>query len=120
MVMEFFRDGTLKDRIQRGPMTESEIMDILVQLFEALVYLHNLNPPIIHRDIKPENMLMEGSRVALTDFGLSSARLDCATAAGTPNYQAPEIGQHNRYSPKVDVFSAGCVAYSMLTRRVRE
>ena len=117
LVMEFFHDGTLKDRIDRKAMTEREVVVALKQLLNALVYLHNLNPPIIHRDIKPENVLLEGERVALTDFGLSSARLDAVTNAGTPNYQAPEIAARRKYSAKVDVFSTGAVAYSMMTRR---
>ena len=117
LVMEFFHDGTLKDRIDRKAMTEREFVVILKQLLNALVYLHNLNPPIIHRDIKPENVLLEGERVALSDFGLSSARLNAVSNAGTPNYQAPEIGARRKYTTKVDVFSTGAVAYSMMTRR---
>ena len=90
---------------------------ILKQLFLALKYLHSTKN-IMHRDIKPENILVSDydfskNRVyiMLTDFGFACQSQGSDLNAGTPHFKAPEIIQGQEYDNKVDIWSAGCIAY---------
>ncbi|CAK75264.1 unnamed protein product (macronuclear) [Paramecium tetraurelia] len=91
------------------------------QLFEGLSYIHKMG--IIHRDIKPANlMLSKNGMLKIIDFGLScyiGNQFQENPKCGTPGFCAPEILQNIdnnvAYDYKVDVFSAGCVLYKLLT-----
>jgi len=89
-------------------------------LANALQYLHNSK--IRHRDIKPENILVNGSNVLLTDFGLSfdwehlSRSTTTADSAKTPLYAAPEVAFYERRkNSSSDIWSLGCVFLEMVT-----
>lgn len=69
---------------------------------------------IIHRDIKLENLVYkENGALMIADFGLSAQLTDNFQFKkyGTPGYIAPEVLNLNSYNEKVDIFSAGVVAY---------
>lgn len=90
-------------------------------LVNALCYLHN-TAYIRHNDIKPQNVLVDGSRVLLTDFGISldwSETLQTTTfgpAAMTPMYSAPEVtGEDQSRNTFSDIWSLGCVFLEMMT-----
>ena len=90
---------------------------ILKQLFSALKYLHN-TMNIMHRDIKPENILVsdydfskQRVYIMLTDFGFACQSQESSINAGTPHFKAPEIILGQEYDNKVDIWSAGCIAY---------
>lgn len=89
-------------------------------LANALSYLHESK--IRHRDIKPENILIKGSAVFLTDFGLSfdwghlSRSTTTADSAKTPVYAAPEVAHfERRKNSSSDMWSLGCVFLEMMT-----
>jgi serine/threonine protein kinase len=83
--------------------------------------MHTKN--IVHRDIKPENILMESMEdlsVKLTDFGFATYFDDndlLDEVLGSPIYMPPEIVMRQKYDSKVDVWSAGIVAYILLCGR---
>ena len=97
-------------------------MHILRQLFSALRYLHDTKN-IIHRDLKPENILVSDYDFAknrvyimLTDFGFACQDNDVGDVqVGTLPFQAPEIINQEQYDNKVDIWSAGCIAYYLLS-----
>lgn len=82
----------------------------------------------MHRDLKPENMILQkdgdldGNKLKLVDFGLASfCNIEeyLFKRCGTPGFVAPEIinsssKNHEKFTPKVDVFSAGVIFYIML------
>ena len=75
LVMEFV-DGTtlkvLKGNPPNGYVAQELVINILMQLLEALVYLHD-ECHVIHRDIKPDNIILEkNGNIKLLDFGLSA------------------------------------------------
>jgi serine/threonine protein kinase len=79
-------------------------------------HLHNNN--IRHRDIKPQNILVHGSRILLTDFGISftsgkSTILTYTSTQGTERYQPPEATDNTRYGRRGDIFGLGCVFFEM-------
>lgn len=70
----------------------------------------------MHRDLKLENLLLdEGNRIKLCDFGWCSDQTDMrSTFCGTYEYMAPELVMGSAYNFKVDVWSAGILAYELL------
>ncbi len=96
-------------------------VDVLLQMFEALDYLHRRG--VIHRDLKPSNVLMshskeDGYRVWVLDFGLSlreEEREQSGEAVGTLNYMAPEVLEGGQASVAADLYAGGVIAYELLT-----
>ena len=120
IVSEFIKYGELYEFIvKRGGITELEVIKITKQIFLALNYMHQNS--IMHRDIKPENILMDNVDdlyIKLTDFGFSTYFAPGKTqneVLGSPIYMPPEIVAQCDYDAKVDVWSAGAVAYVLLT-----
>ena len=107
-----------------------ETLSILQQCLSALTYLHGNKPPIVHRDIKPGNILVQHRfpgdiYVKFGDFGLSRDGYELSSICGTRKYLAPEIylkwqsinsggEKQPRYTPAVDVWSLGVVAYELV------
>ena len=79
---EFMSGGTLKnlilDQMRVGGSRVYWMEDAwrwLLEVAEALCYLHMCTPSVVHRDVKPENVLMsstkpEEARAKIADFGL--------------------------------------------------
>ena len=86
------------------------------KLLESLDYLHSKK--LMHRDIKPENIILKDNisetDIVLVDFGLceyTDSKELLFKRCGTPGYVAPEILNDEKYSTKVDIFSAGVILY---------
>ena len=78
IVMELLKGETLRERIARGPLKIADVVDIGIQLADALEAAHAQG--IVHRDIKPANVWIgEKLRVKILDFGL--AKLSGANSA---------------------------------------
>jgi serine/threonine protein kinase len=141
IVMELLKGETLRDRIDRGPLKVGEMLDIGIQLADALEAAHSQG--IIHRDIKPANIFVtEKNRTKILDFGLaklapaaraagnnttrSPERAGRApenqitipgTALGTVCYMSPEQARGEEIDSRSDIFSLGVVLYEMATGR---
>src|SRR5215813_8396568 len=110
----FERDGTL---------TLGEVIDIGIQVAEALDYSHSRS--VIHRDMKPENIMVvreEGSRirVRIMDFGLARGATESkitksGTIAGTLSYMSPEQVAASGVDHRTDIYSLGTVLYECVT-----
>jgi aurora kinase, other len=110
ILMEYALLGDLFDKIHNG-LTNEQIKSILLQLSEALQYIHSKN--IIHRDIKPENILIgNDGNIRLSDFGFSCFNKG-KTLCGTIDYIAPEIINQEEYKYSVDYWSLGILLYEM-------
>lgn len=103
---------------RRGPLTEPEVRYYMKQIAEGMDYLHN-TMKMIHRDLKLGNIFINGEMVLkLGDFGLAT-RINSPderkkTLCGTPNYIAPEILIKSGHSFEVDMWSSGCIMYTLL------
>lgn len=120
--MEYVEGVTLQRILQdRGELPWREVVDLAIQLADALQYAHDMN--VVHRDLKPSNlMIMNDGRLKLTDFGIAKnlERTTQLTAPGrtlgTAAYMAPEqICGTPAVSHKTDLYALGILIYQMLT-----
>jgi len=106
---------------RRKRLTEPEARFYLIQLIDALKYLHA--SCVIHRDLKLGNLFLDNDlKVKVGDFGLATrvthAEERKRTICGTPNYIAPEIlDGKTGHSYEVDIWSTGVIIYTLLFGR---
>ena len=115
LVLELLRGHTLRQRLADGPLPESQVRDLGIQLARALVHAHAAG--VIHRDLKPENVfLRDDGLIKLLDFGVSWARpSDAAGSSGTRGYMAPEQARGEAHDGRADVYALGVVLYEAAT-----
>ncbi len=117
--MEYVSGETLRQKIAQGPMSVDEVLDIAVQVAEALQAAHQKG--IIHRDIKSANiMVTEKGQAKIMDFGLAKMvgaehLTREAVTIGTVAYMSPEQAQGEDLDQRTDIWSFGVVLYEMLT-----
>jgi serine/threonine protein kinase len=131
IVMEFMNGRTLHDQLQIKPLKIPEVVDIGIQVADALASAHSHG--IIHRDIKPANIfLTEDRRIKVLDFGLAKVlqqnlSLESTNLAavhtlttlgdvlGTVSYMSPEQATGEELDGRTDLFSLGVVLYQCAT-----
>ena len=127
LVMELLEGESLARRIQRGSLSEAEVVEIAKQTANVLAATHAEG--ITHRDLKPDNIYLTPDaelacreRVKILDFGI--AKLSGGSGPrtvgtmGTPDYMAPEQwGDSARVDWRADAYSLGCVMFEMVTGR---
>jgi serine/threonine protein kinase len=140
IVMEFLEGQSLRDHIADKPVPIPELVDLAVQICDALQAAHAKG--IVHRDIKPANIfVMTNGQVKILDFGLAKLITDPHSAIatvtmaetgtmvtgvtltrpgalmGTAAYLSPEQARGEEVDTRTDIFSFGVVLYQMATGR---
>lgn len=131
IVMELMKGQTLRDRLQAGPLKVHHLVDIGIEIADALHAAHSGG--IIHRDIKPGNIfLTDHSHVKILDFGLAKLtrsihettttndalrRTMPGVTIGTVSYMSPEQAAGEELDGRTDLFSLGVVLYECATGR---
>ncbi len=136
IVMELLEGQTLKYYIGKKPFNTTWLLDVGVQIANALDAAHAKG--IVHRDIKPANLFVTShGPVKVLDFGLAkllrplasrvstdATGVDTATLSteagllvGTVGYMAPEQLEGQPVDPRTDLYALGLVMYEMATGR---
>ena len=126
IVSELVDGESLRKIIERGPVSARKLLDIAIQIADAIAAAHALG--IVHRDLKPENvMITRDNRVKVLDFGLAKHETitenDATVTAlsqpglvmGTVGYMSPEQVRGEPADHRSDIFSFGCVMYELET-----
>jgi len=120
LVMDYIQGVTLEEVIKRDSIKEEEMKDILFQLCDALIYLHQCNPALLYLDLKPANIMIEENKtVKLIDLGSVSIKGSGGKISGSFGYASPEQVRLQRdgslLREQSDIFSFGMVLYAMAT-----
>ncbi len=127
IVMERLDGKTLAARVAEGRLPPVEVIEILLQVCDALIAAHAHG--VIHRDLKTDNVfLCDGDtppRVKLLDWGIAK-ELETGSArqtseghvVGTPQYLAPEQARAGEVCDRTDVYSLGVMAYELLLEQL--
>ncbi|CAK76827.1 unnamed protein product (macronuclear) [Paramecium tetraurelia] len=119
VVMELIKGKEMFEVINElGHYSESDAKELFKQLLSAIEYMHRNG--ICHRDLKPNNILCveNKNQIKVTDFNVNlkdREKIEMWTYTGTVAFSAPEIFSGEGYNQMVDMWSAGCILYSMLS-----
>jgi serine/threonine protein kinase len=131
LVMELLEGDELGDVIRRdGAMAWPRVRVLMLQILAALEAAHERG--IIHRDMKPQNCFCvhrsDGELIVkVLDFGIAKVINDDVdfktltrpgTVMGTPHYMSPEQANSEVLDVRADVYSAGVIAFELLTGHV--
>jgi serine/threonine protein kinase/tetratricopeptide (TPR) repeat protein len=135
IAMELLEGETLAERIRRGPVDLATLLDLGIQIADALESAHAKG--IVHRDLKPANIFVNPrGQAKILDFGLAKIErarpaggehseaptaiqpgelTQAGTAMGTVSYMSPEQARGQLTDSRTDLFSLGTVLYQMAT-----
>src|SRR5678816_1113148 len=126
IVMELLEGQTLSERLEKGPLSVDEGLEIAIDVTDALDKAHRQG--IVHRDLKPSNVMLTPHGAKLLDFGLAKLRNGIqpagssegptrddltveGTIVGTLQYMAPEQLEGAEIDARTDIFSLGALLY---------
>ncbi|RVX11812.1 Serine/threonine-protein kinase CTR1 [Vitis vinifera] len=128
----------------REMLDERRRLSMAYDVAKGMNYLHKRNPPIVHRDLKSPNLLVDKKytvkvrkfvlsyvgnlhefglisvvSIQVCDFGLSRFKantfLSSKSAAGTPEWMAPEVLRDEASNEKSDIYSFGIILWELAT-----
>jgi peptide/nickel transport system substrate-binding protein len=124
LVMDFVEGEDLASLLRRSEALPLEqCLGWMLQVADALIYMHNRQPPVLHRDIKPSNIrITPEGKAMLVDFGLvkmadPTLKTTLGARALTPGYAPPEQYGLGRTDARSDIYALGATLYKLVTRK---
>lgn len=118
LVLQYIPGENLREYVRKhGPLDETRVLNLMTQMADVLIYLHEQNPPIIHRDFTPDNLVLKSDQtVVVIDFGAANEYVGTATGTliGKQCYMPPEQVR-GKCAPTTDLYALGCTACYLLT-----
>ena len=120
LVQDYIPGFSLQELLDREKkFSEADVEKIAKEVLEILIYLHELEPPVLHRDIKPSNLIMGADQeIYLVDFGAVQSQGNAQgvtfTVVGTSGY-APLEQFWGRAVPASDLYALGATLIHLLT-----
>lgn len=118
LVMELATGESLADRLERGPLSESDTLGLALQIAGALDAIHAAG--LVHRDVKPQNIVFDDRTgiARLVDLGSAGLLHGAVGLVGTPAYAAPELltAEPRPADVRTDLYSLGRVLLACLGR----
>lgn len=119
-------DGLLNESLEarRCPLDEAPVLDWAIEVCDALIEMHDREPPVIHRDIKPANIkITPDGHPMLLDFGLATVQaqgpVNTAARVVEPGFSPPEqYMARGTTDARGDIYSLGATLYNCLTGSV--
>ncbi|KAK9123972.1 hypothetical protein Sjap_013574 [Stephania japonica] len=127
IVTEYLSRGSLYRLLHKSGAREMLDMrrrlSMAYDVANGMNYLHRRSPPIVHRDLKSPNLLVDMKyTVKVSDFGLSRLKentfLSSKSAAGTPEWMAPEVLRDEPSNEKSDIYSFGVILWELVTMQL--
>ena len=126
IAMAYYQGETLRQRIERGPLTIADATSIALHIADGLETAHAQG--IVHRDLKPANVIITSSgQVKILDFGLAKVEMATAdttagmtrtgTTVGTLFYMSPEQARGEHVDQRADIWAFGAMLFEMYTGR---
>jgi serine/threonine protein kinase/dienelactone hydrolase len=122
IAMEYVEGESLKNKIDRGPISIEKAVDIAIQVAQGMEKAHQKG--IVHRDIKSANiMVADDGHAKVMDFGLAKVKGGTlltreGTTLGTVAYMSPEQARGEEVDHRTDIWSLGIVLYEMLSQQL--
>lgn len=123
IAMAYSDGGSLRERIDQGPLEVDLAVSVAARLAAALDHAHSQG--LIHRDVKPSNILLrQDTRPLLADFGIAKVLHEVSrltrtgVSIGTSEYMAPEHALMQPIDGRTDIYALGIVLYEMLCGEV--
>jgi len=134
LVMEYLEGDTLQHRLRRGPLPLGLLLQIAMDITEALAWSHQQG--IAHRDLKPSNIVLTATGAKLLDFGIAAfsptevsvpandeptgslTLTKPGTVLGTVQYMSPEQVEGKPGDFRSDIFALGILLYEMATGKL--
>ncbi len=125
LLMDYIQGQNLEALRQQNPdlrLPLPLVLTLLAPVVDALMYLHQQEPPVLHRNLKPANIIIpDGAQKAvLVDFGMAKLFVEGTTTGffkGTLGYAAPEQYM-GKTSPRTDIYGLAATLYALLTGTV--
>lgn len=118
LAYEYMKGQTLNECLRNSLMFSlKEACYIMLQLCDALYYIHNHN--VIHRDIKPDNIFYNtNGTIKIADFGIAYDLQNPSKKSevvGSVYYMAPELCKGEAPTIQSDIYSLGITFFELVT-----
>lgn len=118
-ICEYVVGEKLDFLMENETLTDKVIYHLILQLCDAVAFLHHQTPPIIHRDIKLSNIIVDNDyHLKLIDYDtIRELKTDTehdTAFIGTRGYAPPEQYGFSQTNEKADIYAIGILIHRLM------